>query len=142
MLPPDQPTLRNHEDHTRVRQTWTSCDHRGPSQRVFCTCLQDFERIVKTHRASFMDDVFIRGYMDDLLRTMRTSVLLRVMTPYTRVTLPHLAGELNGIPEADVEALLVSLILDAKIQGKIDQVLVRRRDIPRPHQSCRPIVPR
>ena len=40
---------------------------------------------------------------------------------YTRIKIPSIAAELN-IPEADVEALLVSLILDRKIEGHIDQV--------------------
>lgn len=35
--------------------------------------------------------------------------------------LPYLASELNGIPVSDVEDLLVSLILDGKVHGKIDQ---------------------
>lgn len=86
---------------------------------------QDFERILKTHHASLMGDPFIKLYMDDILRTMRTQVLLKAIAPYTRVTLPYVASELNGIPVADVEDLLVSLILDGKVEGKIDQVPTR-----------------
>lgn len=70
-----------------------------------------------------MGDPFIKLYMDDILRTMRTQVLLKAIAPYTRVTLPYVASELNGIPVTDVEDLLVSLILDGKVEGKIDQVL-------------------
>lgn len=73
-----------------------------------------------------MGDPFIKLYMDDILRTMRTQVLLKAIAPYTRVTLPHVASELNGIPVAEVENLLVSLILDGKVDGKIDQVMRRR----------------
>lgn len=72
-----------------------------------------------------MGDPFIKLYMDDILRTMRTQVLLKAIAPYTRVTLPYVASELNGIPVADVEDLLVSLILDGKVEGKIDQVPTR-----------------
>lgn len=49
-------------------------------------------------------------------------MLLKAIAPYTRVRLPYLATELNGIPISDVEDLLVSLILDGKVDGKIDQV--------------------
>lgn len=49
-------------------------------------------------------------------------VLLKAIAPYTRVRLRFLASELNGIPVSDVEDLLVSLILDGKVDGKIDQV--------------------
>lgn len=52
-------------------------------------------------------------------------MLLKAIAPYTRVKLPFLASELNGIPIVDVEDLLVSLILDGKVDGKIDQVRER-----------------
>lgn len=42
--------------------------------------------------------------------------------PYTRIRIPFISQKLN-IPEADVEQLLVALILDNKIHGRIDQVL-------------------
>ena len=35
---------------------------------------QDFERILNTHHASLMGDPFIKLYIDDILRTMRTQV--------------------------------------------------------------------
>lgn len=58
-------------------------------------------------------------------RPSADKVLLKAIAPYTRVKLPYLASELNGIPLDDVEDLLVSLILDGKVDGKIDQVCVR-----------------
>jgi COP9 signalosome complex subunit 2 len=48
-------------------------------------------------------------------------VLLKLIQPYTRVRLPFISRALH-IPEADVEQLLVSLILDNRIQGHVDQV--------------------
>lgn len=48
-------------------------------------------------------------------------VLLKLIQPYTRVRLPFISQALH-IPEADVEQLLVSLILDNRIQGHVDQV--------------------
>ena len=48
-------------------------------------------------------------------------MLVKTIKPYTRIKIPSIAAELN-IPEVDVEALLVSLILDRKIEGRIDQV--------------------
>lgn len=55
-------------------------------------------------------------------------MLLKAIAPYTRVTLAHLASELNGISLFDVEDLLVSLILDGKVDGKIDQVWYRQAE--------------
>jgi len=54
--------------------------------------------------------------------TTTTQVLVKLISPYTRISLSYIANELNGIPESDVEDLLVSLILDKKIEARIDQV--------------------
>ena len=48
-------------------------------------------------------------------------VLVKTIKPYTRIKVPSIAAELN-IQEQDVEALLVSLILDRNIVARIDQV--------------------
>jgi hypothetical protein len=47
---------------------------------------------------------------------------MKVVQPYTSVYLSRVAMALNHIPVEDVEALLCSLILDGKINGRIDQV--------------------
>jgi COP9 signalosome complex subunit 2 len=80
-----------------------------------------FEKILKENRKTIMDDSFIRMYIEDLLRNIRTQVLIKILQPYTRIRIPFISKELN-IPPPDVEALLVSLILDNKIRGYIDQV--------------------
>ncbi|XP_020224869.1 COP9 signalosome complex subunit 2 [Cajanus cajan] len=81
----------------------------------------EFEEILKNNRGTIMDDPFIRNYIEDLLRNIRTQVLLKLIKPYTRIKISFISKELN-VPEQDVEQLLVSLILDNKIQGHIDQV--------------------
>lgn len=81
----------------------------------------EFERILKSNRTTIMDDSFIRNHIEDLLKNIRTQVLLKLIKPYTRIRIPFVSKELN-IPEKDVEQLLVSLILDNRIPGHIDQV--------------------
>ena len=49
-------------------------------------------------------------------------VVVAMIAPYRRVRTAHLAAQLN-IPREDVEQLLVSLILDDRVKGRIDQVL-------------------
>lgn len=49
-------------------------------------------------------------------------VLLKLIQPYTQIRLPFISKKLN-IPESEVEQLLVSLILDNRILGHVDQVL-------------------
>ena len=48
-------------------------------------------------------------------------MVLKLIQPYTRIRIPFISKELN-IPEQDVEQLLVSLVLDSRISGHIDQV--------------------
>ena len=66
------------------------------------------------------DDV-VTALVGDLLRMMRTSVLLKMIQPYSRLALPFISSEL-GVPEDEVERLVAALILDERICGRIDQV--------------------
>lgn len=83
--------------------------------------IREFEKILRDNRATIMDDPFIRDYIDDVLKNIRTQVLIRLIKPYTRIEIPFISRQLN-IPAQDVEDLLVGLILDKKIAGHIDQV--------------------
>ncbi|CAG8628074.1 8259_t:CDS:10 [Rhizophagus irregularis] len=83
--------------------------------------IREFEKILRDNRATIMDDLFIRTYIDDVLKNIRTQVLLRLIKPYTRIEIPFVSKQLN-IPAQDVEDLLVGLVLDNKIVGRIDQV--------------------
>jgi COP9 signalosome complex subunit 2 len=84
--------------------------------------IHKFERILQQNRSRIMEDEFIREYVEELLRTIRTQVLRRVVRPYTRISLAAISKELNNISIEDVENLLVGLILDGTLDGKIDQV--------------------
>lgn len=83
--------------------------------------INEFEKILRTNRRNIMDDPFIREHIEDLLRNIRTQVLIKLIKPYTRIHIPFISKELNIAPE-EVESLLVSCILDSTIPGKIDQV--------------------
>ena len=84
--------------------------------------IHKFERILQQNQSRIMADEFIREYVEDLLRTIRTQVLRRVVRPYTRISLEAISKELNNISIEDVENLLVGLILDGTLDGRIDQV--------------------
>lgn len=83
--------------------------------------IQQFEKILRDNKKSILGDPFIAFFMNDLMREVRTQVLLELIKPYTRIKIPFLAKELN-ITAQEVESLLVDLILDNKIVGHIDQV--------------------
>ncbi|XP_058057439.1 COP9 signalosome complex subunit 2 [Anopheles bellator] len=83
--------------------------------------IMEFESILRNNRNNIMADQFIREHIEDLLRNIRTQVLIKLIRPYTKITIPFISNELN-IDPAEVESLLVSCILDNTIQGRIDQV--------------------
>ena len=67
-------------------------------------------------------------------------MVLKLIQPYTRIRIPFVSKELN-IPEADVEQLLVSLILDGRIDGLIDQVH-QRLELTKPYVAMRMLLRR
>jgi PCI domain len=82
--------------------------------------IQTFERILRQNQGSIMDDEFIRAYVEDLLRAIRTQVLRRLIRPYERISLSAIATALNDIPMREVENLLVHMILDGGLDGFVD----------------------
>lgn len=60
-------------------------------------------------RATDSDELEI--YVADLLRNIRTQVLIKLIRPYTRIHIPSISKELN-VDVNEVESLLVACILD------------------------------
>lgn len=82
--------------------------------------INDFERILKQNRSNIMDDQFIREHIEELLRNIRTQVLLKLIKPYTKINVMFISKELN-IDVMDVESLVVTCLLDKVVRGRIDQ---------------------
>jgi len=82
------------------------------------------EKILRDNRSTIMEDNFIRQYIGELLKSLRTQYLIDLIKPYTRLELSFLAKQLN-VPSEEVEELLVGLILEGKVDGRIDQVGMR-----------------
>lgn len=68
---------------------------------------------------SIEKDNFITKILDDFLWNMWLKALQIKIKPYTTVSLKFLASELK-VSEEEIKTLLVELILEGKIQGKID----------------------
>ncbi|PWN20211.1 putative COP9 signalosome complex subunit 2 [Microstroma glucosiphilum] len=81
--------------------------------------VHEAERILRENKATIMEDSFIRAYIDDVLKGLRTQYLIDLIKPYTRMELSFLSRQLNISTEM-VEELLMSLILDGTINGRID----------------------
>jgi COP9 signalosome complex subunit 2 len=82
------------------------------------------EKILKDNRSTIMDDGFIRSYIGELLKSLRTQYLIDLIKPYTRLELSFLGKQLN-VDIEEVEELLIGLILEGKVEGRIDQVGMR-----------------
>lgn len=109
--PEAKPYMNNREilSMTNLRGAYTNKD------------VKEFEKILKENSDSIMGDPFIREHIEELLSRFRSQVLLKLIQPYTRIGIPYAAEELN-IEVQELEALLGSLIIDGRINGKIDQI--------------------
>lgn len=79
------------------------------------------EQVIQAHADVFHGDPFIQDYIDLLLKYLRHQYILDTVGSYTRLDLHYLAKQLN-VPAAQAESLVRTLILDGRLQGKIDQV--------------------
>ncbi|CAG9461106.1 unnamed protein product [Pedinophyceae sp. YPF-701] len=82
--------------------------------------MADFEAALAAGREQVMGDPFIAQHVEDLLHALRKQVLQVMLRPYRRVSVEWAARQLK-VSTDDVESLLVSLILDGKLDGRIDQ---------------------
>ncbi|KAJ2698379.1 hypothetical protein FB645_005658 [Coemansia sp. IMI 203386] len=80
----------------------------------------EFERILHDNKAAILDDPFVARYLGDLRRTFRMQALHSAVAPYTRIRIDMLGRRLK-IEPAEVEELLVGLILDKRLRASIDQ---------------------
>ncbi|KAF4529178.1 hypothetical protein B566_EDAN017546 [Ephemera danica] len=70
--------------------------------------INEFEKILKENRKNIMYDPFIREHIEDLLRNIRTQVLIKLIKPYTRIHIPVIRGridQVNQVLELDRQSL-------------------------------------
>lgn len=72
------------------------------------------------HNKDVFADPFIAENIDEVTRNMRTKGVMKLVAPYTRFSLEFIAKQLS-ISVAEVEDIVGFLIVDGKINGKIDQ---------------------
>ncbi|GMH72467.1 hypothetical protein TL16_g05922 [Triparma laevis f. inornata] len=91
--PLDSPEARPYKDAAEV-QVMTRLVSAFHTNRI-----QEFENILKRNEGGVMDDKFIKGYMDELLGSVRKQVVCSVIGGFERVSFDWLREELNGIEE-------------------------------------------
>ena len=81
--------------------------------------IHKYESILQNNK-DVLSDPFIAENIDEVTRSLRTSGVMKLIAPYTRFTLAFIAKKLN-ISVTEVQDIIGFLILDKRLDGKIDQ---------------------
>ncbi|XP_051919366.1 COP9 signalosome complex subunit 2 isoform X2 [Hippocampus zosterae] len=65
--------------------------------------ITEFEKILKTNHSNIMDDPFIREHIEELLRNIRTQVLIKLIKPYTRIHIPFISKRIRDFYASDYD---------------------------------------
>jgi COP9 signalosome complex subunit 2 len=81
--------------------------------------IRRYELILKENQ-DLLADPFIAENIDEVSRNMRTKAVLKLIAPYTRFTLQFISKHID-IPVSEVQDILGGLIVDKKLNAKINQ---------------------
>lgn len=82
--------------------------------------LAEFEQALNNYRDEIREDQFIASHSRELYQNLLQQNLLRVIEPFSRVEISHVA-KLVGLDTPQVERELSRMILDKKLTGVLDQ---------------------
>ncbi|CDF38083.1 unnamed protein product [Chondrus crispus] len=82
--------------------------------------LESFEKTLNNYKAELSDDPIVHAHLSSLYDTLKEQNLLRLIEPFSRVEIEHVAKLIN-LALADVESKLSQMILDKKLNGILDQ---------------------
>merc|ERR1719265_2028456 len=82
--------------------------------------LKIFEAVLAQHKTQLEEDPIISYHLTDLNETLLEQNILRILEPFSRVEIAHVA-ELIELPLARTQAKLREMILDQKLDGTLDQ---------------------
>ena len=82
--------------------------------------LEAYEAALHGYRAQLGGDVFVRGHLRRLYDAMLEQNIVKVIEPFSRVEIAHVA-KMVGLDVAAVERKLSQMILDKKVVGVLDQ---------------------
>ncbi|UYV73838.1 COPS2 [Cordylochernes scorpioides] len=89
--------------------------------------INEFEKILKNNRKNIMDDPFIREHIEDLLRNIRTQVLIKLIKPYTRIHIPFISKVSPSVVVSSlgIEVHCVCVVQELKIDvPEVENLLV------------------
>jgi 26S proteasome regulatory subunit N6 len=82
--------------------------------------LRKFKNVIDLHRAELEKDSVIHRHLKELYQKLFEENLLRIVSPFSQVEIPHVA-ELIELDVPTVEKKLSGMILDKKLLGILDQ---------------------
>nr|ACB59075.1 Rpn6-PB-like protein [Stratiomys singularior] len=82
--------------------------------------LAAFQDTLKEYRKELEEDAIVKAHLGTLYDTMLEQNLCRIIEPYSRVQVSHVAESIK-LPMAQVEKKLSQMILDKKFSGILDQ---------------------
>lgn len=82
--------------------------------------LEGFEIALRTYKDELSNDPIVKNHLSALYDTLLEQNLLRVIEPYSRVEIAHIAKEVRQ-PVREVELKLSQMILDKVFHGILDQ---------------------
>lgn len=82
--------------------------------------LEQFEKALKEYKGELSNDAIIRNHLAALYDTLLEQNLLRIIEPYSRVEMSHVAKQVRQ-PVREVEQKLSQMILDKNLHGILDQ---------------------
>jgi COP9 signalosome complex subunit 2 len=106
---------RSYQDNTEIKAMIALVEHYQKRD------IRRFESVLAANKQALLGDLFLASFMDDLMKKLRSAVLQARIKPYTNMSLDFISMEL-GIKTEDVTSLLVELILDGVVAGKVDQI--------------------
>jgi len=82
--------------------------------------LRKYEQVLSDHKAQTSEDPVVQYHLSDLNETLLEQNILRILEPFSRVEISHVA-ELVEMPFPRTQNKLREMILDKKLLGTLDQ---------------------
>merc|ERR1719223_2503493 len=82
--------------------------------------LKIFEKVLAQYKEQLEQDNIVKHHLTDLNETLLEQNILRILEPFSRVEIVHVA-ELMELPLDRIQSKLREMILDKKLNGTLDQ---------------------